>query len=534
MTIRVALTHETTYSFDRPVNLSPHEIRLRAAPHCRTPINSYSLTVQPKNFINWQQDPFGNWLARLVFPDKATELKVTVDLVADMTVINPFDFFVEKYDETFPFGYPDALLKELQPFLETEAPGPLLSNWLSAFRREVLTGKLAIVDMLVAANSRLQCDIGYIVRMEPGIQVCEETLALRRGSCRDSAWLLVQIFRYLRLAARFASGYLVQLTADVKTLDGPHGPARDFTDLHAWTEVYIPGAGWVGLDPTSGLFAGEGHIPLACTAAPSSAAPVIGFTDKCEVQFGFRMELKRIHEDPRVTLPYSDASWKAIDALAHRVDAQLSTWDVRLTMGGEPTFVSIDDMDGAEWNTAALGTKKRELAGELWLRMRDQFAPGSLLHEGQGKWYPGEPLPRWALTCLWRADGKPLWKDAGLLAGDHVDPAIGPAQAQRFATRLAARLGLHADYVIPAYEDVWQVSQSEQKLPVNLDPLKLKLDDSLDRKRLSSLLGKGLGEAVGYALPLKPEPQPGQKAASAWRSSTWPLRREHLYLLGGD
>ena len=534
MTIRVALTHETTYSFDRAVNLSPHEIRLRPAPHCRTPINSYSLTVTPKHFINWQQDPFGNWLARLVFPDKATELKVTVDLVADMTVINPFDFFVEKYAETFPFGYPDALLKELQPFLETQNPGPLLSNWLSAFRREVLTGKLAIVDMLVAANSRLQGNIGYIVRMEPGIQACEETLALRRGSCRDSAWLLVQIFRHLGLAARFASGYLVQLTADVKSLDGPHGPAKDFTDLHAWTEVYIPGAGWVGLDPTSGLFAGEGHIPLACTAAPSSAAPVIGFTDKCEVTFGFRMELSRIHEDPRVTLPYSESRWTEIDALARKVDAQLSAWDVRLTMGGEPTFVSIDDMDGAEWNTAALGDKKRELAGELWLRMRDQFAPGSLLHEGQGKWYPGEPLPRWALTCLWRADGKPLWKDASLLAADRADPAIGTAHAQRFATKLAAKLGLHANYVIPAYEDVWQIAQSEQKMPVNLDPLKLKLDDSLDRKRLSSLLGKSLGEAVGYVLPLKPEPQPGTNQACMWRSSPWPLKREHLYLVGGD
>ena len=534
MTIRVALTHETTYSFDRPVNVSPHEIRLRPAPHCRTPINSYSLTVTPKHFINWQQDPFGNWLARLVFADKTTELKVMVDLVADMTVINPFDFFVEKFAETFPFEYPDALLKELQPFLETEETGPLLANWLSAFRREVLTGKLTIVDMLVAANSRLQRDIGYIVRMEPGIQGCDETLSLRRGSCRDSAWLLVQIFRHLGLAARFASGYLIQLTADVKALDGPQGPARDFTDLHAWTEVYIPGAGWVGLDPTSGLFAGEGHIPLACTAAPSRAAPVIGYTDVCEVTFGFRMNVARIHEDPRVTLPYSATRWSDIDALARKVDAQLSAWDVRLTMGGEPTFVSIDDMDGAEWNTDALGEHKRGLAGELWLRLREQFAPGSLLHEGQGKWYPGEPLPRWALTCLWRADGKPLWKDAALLAGDHVDHSSAPAQTQRFAARLAARLGLHADYVIPAYEDVWQVAQSEQKLPVNLDPLKLKLNDSPDRKRLSSLLSKGLGEAVGYVLPLKPEPQPRPKDASAWRSSAWPLRREHLYLLAGD
>src|SRR5258708_3642922 len=315
MTIRVALTHETTYGFDRAVSLSPHEIRLRPAPHCRTPINSYSLTVAPKHFINWQQDPFGNWVARLVFPDKATELKVTVDLVADMTVINPFDFFVEKYAESFPFEYPDALRKELQPFLETEEPGPLLSGWLAAFRREVLTGKLAIVDMLVAVNSRLQGNIGYIVRMEPGIQACDETLSLRRGSCRDSAWLLVQIFRRLGLAARFASGYLIQLTADVKALDGPQGPARDFTDLPA------------------------------CTAAPSSAAPVIGFTDKSEVRFGFHMNVTRIHEDPRVTLPYSEKDWTDIDVLARKVDAQLSAWDVRLTMGGEPTFVSIDDMD---------------------------------------------------------------------------------------------------------------------------------------------------------------------------------------------
>ncbi len=261
---------------------------------------------------------------------------------------------------------------------------------------------------------------------------------------------------------------------------------------------------------------------------------MIGYTDPCEVQFGFRMELERIHEDPRVTLPYSEARWADIDALARKVDAQLHAWDVRLTMGGEPTFVSIDDMDGVEWNTAALGERKRELAGELWLRLREQFAPGSLLHEGQGKWYPGEPLPRWALTCLWRADGKPLWKNADLLAGDRIDPAIGIGAGTTLRDEAGRETGFACRLRDSGIRGCLAGRASEQKLPVNLDPLKLKLGDSLDRKRLSSLLNKGLGEAVGYVLPLKPEPQPRAQGVYAWRSSPWPLRREHLYLLAGD
>ena len=400
MAIRVAINHKTEYRYDRLVNLSPHVVRLRPAVHTRTPIHSYSLKVTPeKHFINWQQDPFGNFLARLVFPEKTSVLSVEVDLVAEMVSINPFDFFLEESANHYPFSYEKSLANELAPYRVIRANGPLLQKLVAGIDRS----RVQTNDFLVDLNQKLQQRIKYNIRMEPGIQKCDDTLRIGRGSCRDTAWLLVQILRHLGLASRFVSGYLIQLKPDEKSLDGPSGAEQDFTDLHAWTEVYLPGAGWVGLDPTSGLFAGEGHIPLACTPNPVSAAPITGATDKAEVKFFFHNEVQRIHEDPRVTLPYSDEQWNEIITLGKEVDSVLEAEDVRLTMGGEPTFVSIDDMEGAEWNIAALGEKKRELAGDLLKRLQQRFAPGAALHYGQGKWYPGEVLPRWALGCFWRA-----------------------------------------------------------------------------------------------------------------------------------
>jgi uncharacterized protein (DUF2126 family)/transglutaminase-like putative cysteine protease len=518
------------------VSLSPHEVRLRPAPHARTPILSYSLTVQPEDhFINWQLDPYGYYIGRFVFQEKADMLDFTVDLVADMTVINPFDFFVEKYAENFPFAYPEQLTAELSAYLQAEPPGPLLLEWVAAARRDLLAKPMGTNDFLVAINQRLQHDIAYLLRMEPGVQPPEDTLQKRSGSCRDTGWLLVQILREMGLAARFVSGYLIQLRADQEALDGPSGAAEDFTDLHAWTEVYIPGAGWIGLDPTSGMLASEGHIPLACTAMPSSAAPVSGFTDKAEVTFFHEMTVTRIHEDPRVTKPYSEDDWQKIDRLGQLVDADLKRQDVRLTQGGEPTFVSIDDMDGAEWNTLAHGDKKRELAGNLMHRLKNHFAPGGMLHYGQGKWYPGEPLPRWALNIFWRVDGQPMWLDASLFSDEHVDDGYGPEQAGRFAEALVKSLGLPADSAIAAYEDVLQQAQREQALPRNLDPLKADLKASEERRRLARLLERGLGQVAGYVLPLKAaEYDPSVMLGTSWRTSAWPLRREHLYLIEGD
>ncbi len=526
MAIRVAINHKTEHLFDRPVRMSPHIVRLRPAPHTRTPIESYSLRVLPGNhFINWQQDPFGNYLARLVFPEPARALSFEVDVVAEIVVINPFDFFVESYAEKYPFAYPPGLRKELAPYLEITEDGPRLAQWLAKVDR----GSQDINTFLVNLNQRLQRDIAYSIRMEAGIQSGEETLDKALGSCRDTGWLLVQILRHLGLAARFVSGYLLQLTPDEKPLEGPAGTDHDFTDLHAWAEVYVPGAGWLGLDPTSGLFAGEGHIPLACTPHPLSAAPITGATDKCEVEFRFSNSVRRIHEDPRVTLPYSDDQWQMIQAVGRQVDADLDAGDVRLTLGGEPTFVSVDDMESAQWNSAALGTQKRALAGELLRRLWRRFAPGGLLHHGQGKWYPGEPIPRWSLNCFWRIDGEPVWREPELLARDGVDYGYGPAEARQFAAELASRLGLAADYLHPAWEDSLYYLWKDGGQPVNVDLLGTDLKNPDERRRLTELLAGDLGLPAGFALPLRRDP-----ATDSWQSCSWKFRRGHLFLTPGD
>jgi uncharacterized protein (DUF2126 family)/transglutaminase-like putative cysteine protease len=528
MTIRVAIEHSTEYHFDKPVTVHPHVIRLRPAPHCRTPIQAYSLKVRPeKHFINWQQDPFGNYLARLVFPEKTRQLAIDVEVIAEMTVINPFDFFLEESALTFPFRYEEQLSRDLRPYLEIREQGPRLQQWLQRIDRS----EAPTVDFLVQLNQRLQQEIAYLIRMEAGIQTCEETLASGSGSCRDSAWLLAQILRHLGLAARFVSGYLVQLTADVKALDGPSGPEKDFTDLHAWTEVFLPGAGWIGLDPTSGLLAGEGHIPLACTPDPAGAAPVTGNIEPCEVEFRFHNRVRRIHEDPRVTRPYSETQWKEVLSLGDKVDRELKKGDVRLTMGGEPTFVSIDDMEGAEWNTAALGRNKRELAGKLLQRLRKQFGANGLLHFGQGKWYPGEALPRWVMSLIWRTDGKPVWHDQQWLCDEMQEHDFDSNDADRLIHTMADNLGLDAGRIVPAYEDVAWYLWKEGRLPENVDPLDNKLKDPLERRRLQRLFHEGVQTTKGYALPLK-----WQTAGKTgyWKSSPWPFRSGHMFLIPGD
>jgi len=528
MPLHVALTHRTSYHYDRLVTLGPQTIRLRPAPQTRTAILSYELKVEPKpHFINWQQDPQGNHLARVVFPERVDHFDVTVDLVADMVTINPFDFFLEPEAETFPFTYDPVLDHELAPYRQAEPAGALLAALLEQIPRT----EQRTVDLLVALNETVQHAVQYIVRMEPGVYTPEETLAGGKGSCRDSAWLLVQVLRNLGLAARFVSGYLIQLAPDVKPLEGPPGPEKDFTDLHAWAEVFLPGAGWVGLDATSGLFCGEGHIPLAASPDPTSAAPITGAVEKCNVTFDVAMSVHRIRETPRVTKPYTDAQWQAILARGAEVDRSLTRNQIRLTMGGEPTFIAATDLDAPEWNTDALGPTKQGYAERLMRRLMARWSSGSALQLSMGKQYPGEQLPRWALHCHWRTDGEPAWRDPGLLAMEDDKDTATAADAAAFSVRLAERLQVDPGLVMPAYEDIHYYLWKEHRLPANVVVEDAHLRDPLERDRLARVFGQGLASPVGSVLPIHRVIEGGIRR---WQSGNWYFRDGVMFLIPGD
>ena len=529
MPIKVALRHFTRYDYEHHIELGPQVIRLRPAPHCRVPIKSYSLNIQPVgHFINWQQDPFGNYLARVVFHEKVKHFEVDVEVVADMVVINPFDFFIEEYAEKFPFTYEKNLKEQLQPYLKPTEDNSLMDE-LVRNAKALYEGKPKTVDYLVAINQMVNKLLRYNIRMQPGVQTTAETLTKRSGSCRDFAWLLVEVCRQVGLAARFASGYLVQLKADEKAMEGPSGPEKDFTDLHAWTEVYAPGAGWIGLDSTSGLFAGEGHIPLACTPDPQDAAAISGSAEVVKTDFQFKNEIKRLKEQPRVTKPFTSDQWQHIIALGDQVDADLKANDVRLTMGGEPTFIAQNNQEAAEWNTAADGPHKRSLANILFHKLKDAFAHGALMQYGQGKWYPGEPLPRWKLACLWRKDGVAIWKNDQLMADISKDYGHGPHESSRFTEVLAKQLVVNPKNIVEAYEDPFYFVWEEQKAPINIDASKYDLKSPLQRQKLAELLGKGIGRPVGHVIPIK-----WDEEHNNWMSCKWEFRSNKLYLVPGN
>jgi uncharacterized protein (DUF2126 family)/transglutaminase-like putative cysteine protease len=494
MGIQVALNHRTLYRYEKAISLGPQVIQLRPALHCRTPILSYSLDVAPsQHILNWQLDPHNNRLARLLFSQKTSELLVEVNLVADLSPYNPFEFFLEPGVAEYPFAYSPELAKDLEPFRSLDplldAPGPLLQAFLESFRGR----KSGTIDLLLDLNRKVRDEVSYVTRLEPGVQSCEETLEKRSASCRDSAWLLVQSLRNLGIAARFVSGYLIQLQSPDPASEGPQA---DSAELHAWAEAFLPGAGWIGMDATSGLLAGEGHIPLVCTPTASQAAPIGGTSEPTKVEFSHSIMVRRLNEPREASRPFTDEDWLRIRKVALHVDEELKAQDVRLTMGGEPTYVGIDDPESPQWNIDAAGSMKRTRGLALIGGLREGMASGGLLHYGQGKWYPGEAVPRWALSCYWRVDGIPVWEDIGLIAREDGEYSFRAADALEFMEALARRLQVSSENLLPAYN-----ADSETTEP------------------------------VGYILPIRRRQPEGQLR---WSSQLWFPRPERLLLTAGD
>lgn len=272
MSRAVSIAHVTTYRYDRPVFLGPQTIRLTPAPHARARILQHELTVAPGNHtLRHGRDPQGGVESRAIFGGRVAHFEITVRLDAELIPTNPFDFVLEGGAERWPFDYDPLLRAELAPCLGGVQPGRGVTALLPSGGHDTL-------PMLIALARRIASEVRYIRRDEPGVWEPEETLARAEGSCRDSGLVLVQAMRALGIAARFCSGYL---------LDPDEGTA----DLHAWAEAFIPGAGWIGFDPTSGLLAAEYHLPLSAAADPRRAAPVSGTHEVCGVTFSASLRL---------------------------------------------------------------------------------------------------------------------------------------------------------------------------------------------------------------------------------------------------
>lgn len=277
------IVHHTQYNFSKPVQASPHIIRLNPTLNYKNKILEHSLQVFPEVFHqNNHLDVYGNPISRLVFLSKIEFLTVEVKMKVEVQDINPFDFFLSLAIENYPFKYPNSVQSYLQSYLEV-VDDEVIEHWLKSKNPPKQHKTL---DYVTSLNKLVHQHLNYTVRLEPGVYSPKETIEKGGGSCRDYSWLLVNMYRMHGIAARFVSGYLIDLNFEVDN--------KDQLSLHAWVEVYLPGAGWLGLDPTSGLLVTAYYIPLCAVPHYKDAAAISGNTEVCEVSMSYLSSVSRL------------------------------------------------------------------------------------------------------------------------------------------------------------------------------------------------------------------------------------------------
>lgn len=515
MTTRIAITHRIERTFSKTIKLSTHWLRLRPAPDTPARITAYSLELAPEpHFVNWLRDPFENHIVRLDLPEPLPYLHTAVEILAELVPKNPFDFLIEPYAVKHPFEYTTQLKKELAPYLAVGEPSARTRVFFETLERKEVATIQRLSEVCAALLEAFPSFAPSPISSTQGAPDLEALFARGTGSAWDLAWLFTLSLRQLGLAARFVCGYHV-LLAEAEA-------QQDSVRLHAWTQVFIPGAGWIGIDPSTGLYTNETFIPLSSGADPARVQPIVGSREPCEETRIESVQVRRLEPaDPR--WPYTETQWNDICALGAHVQRDLEAHRVYLSTGMNLSFVATGS-GSYEWHTHALGPEKLRIADQLLSRLLQRTAAGAIKHYAQGEWYAGEGLPRWRLIGLARGDGQPVWRNAELRSTGEANVLA----AADFANALARALGVPPSCVSAAQEDplhsVWR-----GQLPIDRVPTPSELDDPEQRRALAERFSQVSYEPVGYVLPLGWDHKAGQ-----FRSGQWRFRRPGLHLIPGD
>src|SRR5215469_5661941 len=443
--MRLKIENWMRYAYDKAVGFSTHVVRLYPRTDQSIVTHRHHTTINLESDIQYRRDLFDNLVANCFLPKAGEVLEIRVALELELWPKNPFHFLLAPHALQLPLQYTPEEERILTPYkiIAPEEQAETDEIWR-------LDGKRDTVGALVELAKTIRAEIAYEVRLEGDARLPSETIELRSGACRDTSLLCATILRKIGLAVRVVSGFLCEFHVDVED-------RRSESGLHAWIEAYLPGAGWIGIDPTNGTFCDHRFIPTAVGIRMQDVAPVQGsFFGKATGHFDSHLDLNLITE-------------RDMSKIAAQVEKTLASEGVTLTMGGEPTFIPAKP-DAPEWNFAAIGPAKLKYAYAFAEKLVETSCPEAITLYTPGKFYPGEINPRWALWVLHSSSKEPFGVDPNAKDGPPDQKTLKSIREQ-----LLQKLGL---------DDHWlrAVDPRDRKKQIWVLPLDCQVDKWVSQK----------------------------------------------------